>query len=70
MSQDFNPATTPDQEFIKEKIFTDDIIQDASYIALRNVNIGYNLPKDVISKYGIKWIKNLCIRSKLNVQNS
>lgn len=29
--------------FIKQKIFTDDIIQDASYIALRNVTIGANL---------------------------
>ncbi|QHI35663.1 TonB-dependent receptor SusC [Kordia antarctica] len=48
-SQDFI-ASTPDQEFIKEKIFTDDIIQDASYIALRNVNIGYNLPKELLSK--------------------
>ena len=45
-SQDFNPATTPDQEFIKEKIFTDDIIQDASYVSLRNVNLGYNFPED------------------------
>ena len=41
--QDFNPSTTPDQEFIKAKIFTDDIIQDASYIALRNVTVGLNL---------------------------
>ncbi len=52
-SQDFNTTTTPDQQFIKQKIFTDDIIQDASYIALRNVNIGYNFPKDVLSKFNI-----------------
>ncbi|WP_308993334.1 TonB-dependent receptor [Mariniflexile litorale] len=56
-SQDFNPSTTPDQQFIKEKIFTDDIIQDASYIALRNVNIGYEFPKDMISKYGISGLR-------------
>lgn len=56
-SQDYNPAITPDQEFIKEKIFTDDIIQDASYIALRNVNIGYNFPKDVISKFNISKLR-------------
>lgn len=43
-SQDFNPATTPDQGFIKQKIFTNDIIQDASYVSLRNVNLGYNFP--------------------------
>lgn len=49
-SQDYNTTTTPNQEFIREKIFTDDIIQDASYIALRNVNIGYTLPESLISK--------------------
>ena len=48
-SQDFT-SDTPDQEFIKEKIFTDDIIQDASYVALRNLNIGYNLPDSILSR--------------------
>ncbi|TYA78372.1 SusC/RagA family TonB-linked outer membrane protein [Seonamhaeicola marinus] len=52
-SQDFNTSTTPDQDFIKQKIFTDDIIQDASYIALRNVNIGYTFPQDFLSKFNI-----------------
>ncbi|WP_136480703.1 SusC/RagA family TonB-linked outer membrane protein [Cognatitamlana onchidii] len=49
-AQDFNTSTTPDQQFIKQKIFTNDIIQDASYIALRNLNIGYNFSSDVLSK--------------------
>ncbi|WP_430410206.1 SusC/RagA family TonB-linked outer membrane protein [Kordia sp.] len=48
-SQDFI-SSTPDQEFIKEKIFTSDIIQDASYVALRTVNIGFNFPKSLLSK--------------------
>jgi hypothetical protein len=48
-SQDFI-SSTPDQEFIKQKIFTNDIIQDASYVALRNVNIGFNLPDSILSK--------------------
>ncbi|NJB37688.1 SusC/RagA family TonB-linked outer membrane protein [Croceivirga sp. JEA036] len=52
-AQDFDPAITPDQGFIKEKIFTDDIIQDASYIALRNVNLGYNFSKDITDKLGL-----------------
>ena len=52
-AQDYNTSTTPDQGFIKEKIYTDDIIQDASYIALRNVNIGYNFSTDMLGKYGI-----------------
>jgi len=45
--QDFI-SSTPDQEFIQQKIFTDDIIQDASYIALRNVTIGYNFGKELL----------------------
>lgn len=52
-AQDFNPATTPDQGFIREKIFTNSIVQDASYIALRNVNIGYNFSQDLVSKIGL-----------------
>lgn len=51
-NQDFNTSTTPNQGFIKEKIFTNSIIQDASYIALRNVNIGFSFPKDVMAKTG------------------
>lgn len=43
-------ASTPNQEFIKEKIFTDDIIQDASYVALRTVSLGYTLPNSVADK--------------------
>lgn len=56
-SQDFNPAVTPDQDFIKQKIFTDAIIQDASYIALRNVNIGYNFPEEFLSKFNISKLR-------------
>jgi TonB-linked SusC/RagA family outer membrane protein len=51
--QDFI-SSTPNQQFIKQKIFTDAIIQDASYIALRNVNIGYTFSDDSItSQLGI-----------------
>lgn len=51
--QGFDPATTPDQEFIQQKIFTNSIVQDASYIALRNVNLGYNLPREWTSRIGM-----------------
>ncbi|MEO1260139.1 MAG: TonB-dependent receptor [Bacteroidota bacterium] len=51
-SQDFNPDTTPDQEFIREKIFTDDIIQDASYVSLRNVTLGYRFGSNVLGRTG------------------
>lgn len=44
--QDFT-SDAPNPGFIKKKIFTNDIVQDADYISLRNVNIGYNL-KDVL----------------------
>ena len=47
------PTDDVDSEFVVQKIFTDDIIQDASYIALRNVNIGYNVPDYFIDKLGL-----------------
>lgn len=49
-SQDFNPETTPDQHLIKQKIFTNDIIQDASYVALRNVRLGYTFSKNTLKR--------------------
>ena len=48
-SQDFI-SSTPNQQFIKQKIFTDDIIQDASYVALRTVSIGYNFSDKLLDK--------------------
>ena len=51
-AQDFI-SSTPNQEFIKQKIFTNSIIQDASYIALRNVNIGYNFKEDLLGRVGL-----------------
>lgn len=50
-SQDF-VSSTPNQGFIKQKIFTNSIIQDASFIALRNVNLGYNFSQDLLSNIG------------------
>lgn len=47
--QDFI-SSTPNQGFIKQKIFTNSIIQDASYVALRTVNIGYTLPSSLVSQ--------------------
>jgi len=52
-SQDFNPDTTPDQDFIKQKIFTNDIIQDASYVALRNVSLGYNFGANLLDRTNV-----------------
>ncbi|WP_066224608.1 SusC/RagA family TonB-linked outer membrane protein [Formosa haliotis] len=47
----------PNQEFLVDKFFTNSIVQDASYIALRNVNIGYNLPSDVLDKFKISGLR-------------
>ena len=52
-SQDFDKATTPDQHLIKQKIFTNDIVQDASYLALRNINIGYRIPKSFLEELNV-----------------
>ena len=44
----------PHTSFIQEKVLTDEIVQDASYFSLRNVNIGYTLPGNMLSKIGLK----------------
>ncbi|MDT0558943.1 TonB-dependent receptor [Ichthyenterobacterium sp. W332] len=56
-AQDYNTATTPNQGFIREKIFTNAIIQDASYVALRNITLGYNLPQDISEKIGLSSLR-------------
>ncbi len=48
-----NLAENEGRNWVQERIYTDDIIQDASYIALRNVNIGYKLPKTFVKKIGL-----------------
>lgn len=43
-----------DANLVTERIFTSDDIQDASYVALRNLNIGYSFPSKVLTKAGIQ----------------
>ncbi|UII31628.1 TonB-dependent receptor [Fulvivirga ulvae] len=43
--------------FIQPKVLTDEVVQDAKYYSLRNVNIGYTLPKDLISKIGLTGVR-------------
>ncbi|WP_282080730.1 SusC/RagA family TonB-linked outer membrane protein [Aquimarina algiphila] len=50
---DFDRASTPDQEFLVQRIFTDQLVQNAGYLALRTVSLGYNFPKDVTSKLNL-----------------
>lgn len=46
-------ANFPDRDLTVHRRFTDDHIQDASFIALRNITFGYSLPESFISKYDI-----------------
>ncbi|WP_299670392.1 TonB-dependent receptor [uncultured Polaribacter sp.] len=50
-------GTIPDVSFLQQKIFTSDIVQNAGYFSLRNVNIGYKLPADVTSKLGLSSLR-------------
>ncbi|MBP0904907.1 SusC/RagA family TonB-linked outer membrane protein [Mariniflexile gromovii] len=50
-------ASAPNREFLVDKYFTSSMVQDASYIALRNANIGYNFPTDVLTKFGISGLR-------------
>lgn len=46
-------ANFPDRDLTVHRRFTDDHIQDASFVALRNVTLGYTVPESFTSKYGI-----------------
>ncbi|MEM9052896.1 MAG: SusC/RagA family TonB-linked outer membrane protein [Bacteroidota bacterium] len=46
-----------DANLVRERIFTSDDIQDASYVALRNLNIGYTFPAKKLSKAGIQRLR-------------
>ncbi|MEL6192619.1 MAG: TonB-dependent receptor [Bacteroidota bacterium] len=52
-SQDYNSEFT-DDDLVVQRIFTNDDIQDASYLALRNLNLGYTIPRNVIRRIGIR----------------
>ena len=46
-----------DANLVRERICTSDDIQDASYVALRNLNIGYTFPAKKLSKAGIQRLR-------------
>lgn len=49
-----NPLSNfPDLDLTVHRRYTDDHIQDASFIALRNVTLGYTIPESFTSKYDI-----------------
>jgi len=47
----------PNVEFLRNKVNTSSVVQKASYIALRNVNIGYSVPYDFISRYKLEGLR-------------
>lgn len=47
---DFDRAITPDQNFLVPRIFTSQLVQNAGYVALRTVSLGYNFSDDLVAK--------------------
>lgn len=47
----------PDAHLVKQRIFTSDDIQDASFISLRNLNIGYNVPMSTLKQLGVQRLR-------------
>lgn len=43
-----------DADQVTQRIFTSDDIQDASFIALRNFNLGYSFSKNLLSRIGVQ----------------
>ncbi|NLR94413.1 MULTISPECIES: SusC/RagA family TonB-linked outer membrane protein [Flammeovirga] len=48
-----NTAFFDEMDQVRERILTDDFIEDASFISLRNVNVGFSFPENWISKVGL-----------------
>jgi len=42
-----------DASFLQQRVHTNDVVMSAGYFSLRNVNIGYTLPEDLVSKLGL-----------------
>lgn len=50
---DFDRSITPDQQFLVQRIFTSQLVQNAGYLALRTVSLGYNFPKKITSSLNL-----------------
>tara|TARA_R110002049_G_scaffold1537_3_gene11850 strand:- start:6608 stop:9835 length:3228 start_codon:yes stop_codon:yes gene_type:complete len=50
-------ASFPDRDLTVHRRFTDDHIQDASFVALRNITLGYTLPESLTSKINVQNIR-------------
>ncbi|MFD2588702.1 SusC/RagA family TonB-linked outer membrane protein [Croceitalea marina] len=54
---DFDRATTPNQELLVQRIFTSQLVQNAGYLALRTVSLGYNFPSKITSKLNLSSLR-------------
>ncbi|PWJ58459.1 TonB-linked SusC/RagA family outer membrane protein [Dyadobacter jejuensis] len=57
--------TPEEQAFTRVKTETDYNVQDASYVALRNLNIGYTVPVEVSKKIGLSGLRIYASSSNL-----
>jgi len=46
-----------DVSFLQPKVLTNDVVQSAGYLSLRNVNIGYNFSDEKLTKIGLTSIR-------------
>jgi len=52
-NQDYT-SDFPDADLVVQRIFTNDDVQDADYFAIRNVNLGYQIPNSLLDQVGIR----------------
>ena len=50
-------ANFPDRDLTVHRRFTDDHIQDASFVTLRNITLGYSIDQSVVEAYGISSLR-------------
>jgi TonB-dependent starch-binding outer membrane protein SusC len=46
-------STFPDKDLVQPRIMTDKCVQDASFVALRSIDLGYKLPSKISQKIGL-----------------
>ncbi|MEM9547085.1 MAG: TonB-dependent receptor [Bacteroidota bacterium] len=43
--------------FLQERVLTNDVVQSAGYLSLRNINIGYNFSREQLSRLGLERLR-------------
>ncbi|MFY0593552.1 SusC/RagA family TonB-linked outer membrane protein [Roseivirga sp.] len=52
--QAVDDGEVPHISFIQEKVLTNEVVQPAGYFSVRNINIGYNFPKEQAARLGLE----------------